>query len=149
MNEQSMQVIFPSLSVNEGFARAVIGAFAVRLNPTLEQLSDLKTAVSEAVTNAIVHGYPGVVGDVIMTAETRGRTLVVTISDRGCGIEDVEQARTPFFTTRPEEERSGMGFMVMEAFCDQVEVQSTVGQGTTVTLTKVLLPPAVEHACGR
>jgi len=149
MNEHAIELIFPSLSVNEGFARAVIGAFAVRMNPTLEQLSDLKTAVSEAVTNAIVHGYPGTVGDVILTAEARGRTLVVTVADRGCGIDDVAQARAPFFTTRPEEERSGMGFMVMEAFCDRVEVLSSPGQGTTVTLVKTLLPPAVDHVSSR
>lgn len=136
--ENQMYVRFPSLSVNEGFARVVLGAFSAQLNPTLEELADIKTAVSEAVTNAIVHGYEGMVGMVEAQAFIRDRLLTIEISDKGKGIEDVEQARQPFFTTSPGMERSGMGFTVMETFMDSLEVESHPGKGTTVRMSKTI-----------
>ena len=133
----TLKMTFESRSVNEGFARAAVAAFAARLDPNLEELSDIKTAVSEAVTNAIVHGYARSMGTVRMHAVYReDGLLTVDISDRGCGIADVERAREPFYTTLDGEERSGMGFTVMESFMDAVEVDSAVGKGTTVRLTK-------------
>lgn len=132
-----MRLDFPALAENESFARMVISAFLLSLNPTLEQLADVKTAVSEAVTNAIVHGYGTGKGTVRLHATlTDDATLVVDVIDRGCGIRDVEHARQPFFTTAEGEERSGMGFTVMESFMDAVEVCSEVGRGTTVRLVK-------------
>ncbi|MGI5907895.1 MAG: anti-sigma F factor [Christensenellales bacterium] len=133
-NEMAMQ--FDSRSSNEGFARVVAGAFALQLNPTLEELSDIKTAVSEAVTNAIIHGYPGRIGRVEMRARIDGRVFEVIIADRGVGIEDVAKAREPLFTTGYGAERSGMGFTMMETFMDELEVESAPGQGTTVRMLK-------------
>jgi stage II sporulation protein AB (anti-sigma F factor) len=133
-NEMAMQ--FDSRSSNEGFARVVAGAFALQLNPTLEELSDIKTAVSEAVTNAIIHGYPGRIGRVEMRARIDGRVFEVVIADRGVGIEDVAKAREPLFTTGDDVERSGMGFTMMETFMDELEVESAPGQGTTVRMLK-------------
>ena len=131
---------FPSIPENEGLARMVISAFLLPLNPTIEELADVKTAVSEAVTNAIVHGYALAEGTVRLRAECASDgTLTVDVCDRGCGIEDVARARQPFFTTLEGEERSGMGFTVMESFMDAVEVQSAPGAGTRVRLTKRLL----------
>ena len=137
MNRQSekMKLEMESRSVNEGFARAAVGAFAARLDPTLEELGDIKTALSEAVTNCIVHAYPSGVGPVYITLRTDGMTLEMKIKDCGRGIEDVEKAREPLFTTGGEDRR-GMGFTVMETFCDGVRVKSRPGTGTTVTLTK-------------
>ncbi len=114
----------------------VAGAFALQLNPTLEELSDIKTAVSEAVTNAIIHGYPGRIGRVEMRARIDGRVFEVVIADRGVGIEDVAKAREPLFTTGDDVERSGMGFTMMETFMDELEVESAPGQGTTVRMLK-------------
>lgn len=131
-----MEVNFLSLPENEAFARVVIAAFAVQLSPTVAEIADVKTAVSEAVTNAIVHGYEGTRGVVTMRAIIDGATLAIEISDRGRGIPNVEQAMEPFFTTHPEQERSGMGFAVMQTFMDEVEVQSTPGSGTSVRLRK-------------
>ena len=132
----------PALSVNEGVARAVVGAFCAQLNPTVEEIADLKCAVSEAVTNSIVHGYRDVVGEIrICVKLCEGRLIQVEIKDRGCGIEDVKRAREPLFTTDAENERSGMGFTVMESFCDSVRVHSRVGKGTTVILVKRLRRP--------
>ena len=132
-----MRLDFPALPENEGFARMVVSGFILPLNPTLEQLADVKTAVSEAVTNAIIHGYRGSRGTVrlhaILTTED---LLYIDVIDKGCGIEDVAHARQPFFTTSDGEERSGMGFTVMESFMDGVEVKSKPGQGTTVRLVK-------------
>ena len=137
--ENTIKITFPALSRNEALARSVISAFAAQLDPTVEELSDIRSAVSEAITNAIVHGYRGEKGDVDMCAGFDGnRNLYIKIKDRGCGIENVEQAMTPLFTTAPEGERAGLGFAVMEAFCDKVSVRSTVGKGTTVTLKKRL-----------
>lgn len=137
MNE--MRLDFPSLPENESFARMVISAFMVPLNPTIEEMADVKTAVSEAVTNSIVHGYREKPGTVRMHAVYRDDgVILIDVSDRGCGIEDVKKAREPFYTTLDGEERSGMGFTVMESFMDGVEVQSAAGHGTTVRLIKQL-----------
>ena len=134
-----METTFLSVAENESFARVVIAAFAVQLSPTVSEIADIKTAVSEAVTNAIVHGYAHAQGTVRLHAICREDGLVIVdISDRGCGIADIDRARQPFYTTAEGEERSGMGFTVMESFMDRVEVQSAVGHGTTVRLAKQL-----------
>ena len=135
-NTNSMKLIIEAKSQNESFARSVVAAFFVQINPTLEQVEDVKTAVSEAVTNCIVHGYEGAQkGSIEIECQLTDNTLSVTIKDFGKGIENVEQAMKPFFTTVSTGERSGMGFTVMQAFCDSVEVSSKQGQ-TTVKLTK-------------
>lgn len=137
--ENEMELILPSLSVNEGMARAAVAAFCVQLNPTAVELADLKCAVSEAVTNCIVHAYRESTGEIRLNVKLcEGRLVQVEIRDRGCGIPDVKQAREPLFTTDAQGERSGMGFTVMESFCDSVKVHSRVGKGTTVTLLKRL-----------
>lgn len=125
---------FLSLSENEALARSVAAAFIMPLDPTLEELADVRTAVSEAVTNAIVHGYKKKKGTVRMECRLDGRLLVISITDFGCGIENIEQARQPFFTTDADGERSGMGFAVMEAFMDDVDVVSRRDIGTRITL---------------
>ena len=127
---------FLSLSENEALARSVAAAFIMPLDPTLEELADVRTAVSEAVTNAIVHGYKKKKGTVRMECRLDGRLLVISITDFGCGIENIEQARQPFFTTDADGERSGMGFAVMEAFMDDVDVVSKRDIGTRITLKK-------------
>ena len=127
---------FPSRSANEGFARAAAACFAAQLDPTLEEVNDVKTAVSEAVTNAIVHAYPDRLGRITMRLRLlEGNGLEIRIRDAGVGIQDVAQARTPLFTTG-NEERSGMGFTIMESFMDSLKVRSTPGKGTTVTMRK-------------
>ncbi len=131
-----MEVSFLSVPENEAFARVVIAAFAVQLSPTVAEIADVKTAVSEAVTNAIVHGYEGTRGMVTMRAIIEGSAIAIEIIDRGKGIPNVKQAMEPFFTTHPEQERSGMGFAVMQTFMDEVDVQSTPGSGTSVRLRK-------------
>lgn len=137
MNE--IRLDFPARPENEALARMVVSAFLVPLNPTLEELADVKTSVSEAVTNAIVHGYGSRGGIVRLRADCReDGTITVDVSDKGCGIADIARARQPFFTTLDGEERSGMGFTVMESFMDKVEVQSIPGRGTTVRLQKRL-----------
>ncbi|MBE6995904.1 MAG: anti-sigma F factor [Ruminococcaceae bacterium] len=129
---------FPSRSSNEGFARSAVACFAAQLDPTLNELEDIKTAVSEAVTNAIVHAYPDSIGKVWVKARIfPGNVLELTIKDHGRGIPDVERAREPMFTTGGEE-RSGMGFTIMESFTDQLAVRSASGKGTTVTMKKKL-----------
>ena len=134
-----MQIKLPSLSVNEGMARAAAAAFVSQLDPTATELADIKCAVSEAVTNCIVHGYRDTVGQVRMTVKLcQGRIVRIEIADKGCGIADVKQARQPLFTTDAAGERSGMGFTVMESFTDGVRVSSKPGKGTTVTMVKVL-----------
>ncbi len=139
MLENQMELRFASISQNEAFARTVAAAFATQLNPTIEELTDIRTAVSEAVTNAIIHGYENDPGQtVILTGEIQGRSIVLSIRDTGRGIENVELARQPFYTSQPNMERSGMGFSVMEAFMDKVVVESSPGQGTVVTLFKQL-----------
>ena len=134
-----MKLTFPSRSANEGFARAAVAAFLSQLDPAVDELADLRTAVSEAVTNGIVHAYRDTIGNITiqMRLYADGRT-VIKIRDRGCGIPDVKQAMEPLFTTHGEEERSGMGFTVMEMFMDTVEVISRVGCGTRVIMTKHL-----------
>lgn len=131
-----MTMEFPSRSANEGFARTAAACFAAQLDPTLEELEDLKTAVSEAVTNCIVHAYPKTIGKIRLKARfTEGSTLEVEVKDWGVGIPDVEQAMTPLYTTGGEE-RSGMGFTIMESFMDTLKVRSAAGRGTTVTMRK-------------
>lgn len=139
MAEQNhMQVIFDAKSVNESLARMVVAAFMTDMNPTLEQISDVKTAVSEAVTNAIIHGYENKEDSVELCCDRDGQQLIVTVEDHGVGIVDIEQARNPFYTTKPELERSGMGFTFMEAFMDKVEVCSQLGVGTKVVMWKYI-----------
>ena len=125
-----------SLSQNEEFARVVVAVFMSRLNPTLEEVDDVKTAVSEAVTNAVIHGYKGGEGIIFLEAEIDGQELTVRVRDRGMGIADVEKAREPMYTTDQTGERSGMGFSFMEAFMDHVSVESEVGTGTLVVMKK-------------
>ena len=137
--ENEMKLILPSRSVNEGMARAAVAAFCAQLNPTAVEIADIKCAVSEAVTNCIVHAYRDTVGDVQITVKLcEGRMIQIEIRDKGCGIANVKEARQPLFTTDAENERSGMGFTVMESFCDGVNVTSRVGKGTCVTLLKRL-----------
>ena len=133
-----MKLEFDSRSANEAFARVTVAAFMTQLNPTLEEVSDVKTAVSEAVTNAIIHGYENHVNKVQIYAGIEGRTLHLEISDRGVGIPDVKKAMEPLYTTRPELERSGMGFSFMEAFMDEVQVESEPGKGTIVRMKKII-----------
>ena len=129
----------PSISVNEGACRSIVGVFCAQLNPTIEELADIKCAVSEAVTNCIVHAYKNTVGMIYISVTLyEDRTVKIEIRDRGCGISDIDRARQPLFTTDPEGERSGMGFSVMETFTDKVYVSSKVGKGTKVTLKKRL-----------
>ena len=129
-------IVCTSRSANEGFARAAAACFAAQLDPTLDEVADIKTAVSEAVTNAIVHAYPDRLGRVTMRLRLlEGNELEVQVKDSGVGIADVEQARTPLFTTG-NEERSGMGFTIMESFMDGLKVKSAPGKGTTVTMRK-------------
>ena len=128
---------FPSKSVNEGFARSAVACFAAQLDPTLDELGDIKTAVSEAVTNCIVHAYRDRIGVIRLNFRIcANRVLRIEIKDQGCGIPDVEAARVPLYTTDPQGERSGMGFAVMESFTDRMRVKSAVGKGTTVVLYK-------------
>ena len=131
-----MQLTIPALSLNESFARGVVGAFCVSINPTLEQINDLKTAVSEAVTNCVVHGYKNQQGNITIDAILFADRVEITITDFGVGIDNVEQAMQPFFTTKPDEERSGMGFTVMQAFMNKVVLSSQPGKGTTLKMTK-------------
>ena len=131
-----MLIKFDSVSENEGFARNVIASFLLPLNPGIGELTDIKTAVSEAVTNAIVHGYPDTVGEVTMLAETDGENVHIVISDSGVGIDDLEAALEPFYTTKPDEERSGMGFTIIKTFMDEVKVISGQNIGTVVDMTK-------------
>ena len=134
--ENYTKVEIPSTSSNEGFARAAAACFAAQMDPTLEEINDIKTAVSEAVTNAIVHGYPNEIGKILLKLSIKeGNLLEITVRDWGVGIPDVEQARQPLFTTG-NEERSGMGFTIMESFMDVLRVRSIPGKGTTVTMRK-------------
>ena len=135
------RITFPSLSRNESFARSTAASFCAQLNPTCEELSDIKCAISEAVTNAIVHGYRDTVGEITMTMKiSEDRVFYAEVRDRGCGIADVEEAMRPLFTTDPENERSGMGFTIIENFMDTMRVVSSPGKGTKVVMTKKLTP---------
>ena len=131
-------VTFDAISANEAFARMVVTAFLAGGNATLEEITDVKTAVSEAVTNAIIHGYENEVHNICIRCRTEDKTLYLEISDEGKGIEDVQQAMEPMFTTKPELDRSGMGFSFMEAFMDHLEVVSAPGKGTTVKMEKTI-----------
>ncbi|MCI5502055.1 MAG: anti-sigma F factor [Lachnospiraceae bacterium] len=133
-----MKIEFESCSENEAFARTVIAAYITRLNPTLEELSDVKTAVSEAVTNCIIHGYDGGEGTIHMECTINGREVTVMIEDYGVGIEDIDKAMEPLYTTKPEWERSGMGFAFMEAFMDELQVESVFHEGTKITMKKTI-----------
>lgn len=134
-----IKFVMPSLSVNESTARAVVSSFLIQADPTVEELSDIRTAVSEAVTNAVVHGYRHTKGKIELTVKLLPeREIYIRIKDKGCGIADVKQAMEPLFTTAPEEERSGLGFSVMESFMDRLSVKSAVGRGTTVVMRKRL-----------
>lgn len=129
----------PSLSVNESVARSVVSSFLIQSDPTVEELSDIRTAVSEAVTNSVVHGYRHTNGKIELTMKLlENREIYIKIRDKGCGIADVEQAMEPLFTTAPEEERSGLGFSLMQTFMDKLTVKSTVGKGTTIIMRKRL-----------
>ena len=128
----------PSRSTNEGFARTAVAAFSAQLDPTVEEISDIKTAVSEAVTNCIVHGYKNTIGNIYITGEIlEGNSIKIKIRDKGCGIENIKQAMEPLFTTAGGE-RAGLGFAVMESFTDSLKVRSAKGKGTTVTMIKKL-----------
>lgn len=132
-----MKLCVPSKSCNEAFARCVVSAFVMSLDPTVNELSDLKTAVSEAVTNCIVHGYRHQSGTIYINGKiTSENKVIITIRDKGCGISDIKKAMEPLFTTAPEEDRAGLGFAVMQSFCDKVRVRSKPDSGTTVTLEK-------------
>ena len=135
-NRNEMKIIFDARSVNESFARMAVTAFVAELNPTLDEIADIKTAVSEAVTNAIIHGYQSPEQKVEVLCKICGQEVEITVSDKGIGICDVKKAMEPFYTTKPELERSGMGFSFMEAFMDKLEVESAPGQGTSVHMTK-------------
>ena len=134
--ENKVKIQFDALSSNEGFARVAIAAFASILNPTLEELADIKTAVSEAVTNSIIHGYEEQEGIIYMECKIQGDTLHIQIRDEGKGIPDIEKAMEPLYTTKPELDRSGMGFSFMEAFMDDLEVISELGEGTKIQMIK-------------
>ena len=137
--ENQMRLEFPSRSCNEAFARSAVACFAAQLDPTLDELGDIKTAVSEAVTNCIVHAYPETIGTIVIKAAiVEGNVLELWIKDRGCGIEDVEQACKPMFTTGGEE-RSGMGFTIMESFMTSLQVTSKPGRGTTVHMKRKIV----------
>lgn len=133
-----MVVEFDSVSKNESFARVVVAAFVARLNPTLEEIADIKTAVSEAVTNSIIHAYENKDGRIRIETHIVEDTVTVVVTDYGIGIENIEKAMEPMYTSKPELERSGMGFAFMEAFMDELFVDSEVGKGTTVTMRKVI-----------
>lgn len=135
-NTNEMKIVFDSRPENEGLARVAVAAFCTQLNPTLEEVSDLKTAVSEAVTNCIIHAYEGKVQKIEVRCRMQGRVIWVDVIDKGIGIENISKAMEPMFTTKPEKDRSGMGFTFMEAFMDEVTVESQVGDGTTVHMKK-------------
>lgn len=134
--DNEMELIFDAISVNEALARVAVAAFATAKNPTLEELSDIKTAVSEAVTNCIIHGYENMEGKVYLRCRFDDNMLTVEIEDKGVGIENISQAMEPLYTTKPDMERSGMGFAFMEAFMDELEVSSTPGEGTVIRMKK-------------
>ena len=136
MDTNEFKLEFGSDARNESFARVVVAAFLTRTNPTLEEVADVKTAVSEAVTNAIIHGYEKEPGTIELKAYINDRTLELSIKDEGCGIEDIEKAMEPMYTGKPGENRSGMGFSFMEAFMDELKVESKPGVGTTVYMKK-------------
>ncbi len=136
--ENEMKLEFMSKSNNEAFARITVAAFAAQLDPTIEELADIKTAVSEAVTNSIIHGYENTDGKIKIIAKIFANTIEIEISDSGKGIDNVEMARKPLYTSKPNLERSGMGFTIMESFMDEVHIESVLGLGTKITMKKVI-----------
>ncbi len=136
--ENEMQLEFISKSNNEAFARISVAAFVAQLDPTVEEISDIKTAVSEAVTNCIIHGYEDTEGIVKIICKIIGNSITIEISDTGKGIENIEEARKPLYTSKPNLERSGMGFTIMESFMDEMKIESIVGLGTKVTMKKLI-----------
>ncbi len=143
--ENKMQLKFISKSNNEAFARISVAAFVAQLDPTVEEISDIKTAVSEAVTNSIIHGYEDSEGEVIVNCKISGETITIEVSDSGKGIENIEEARKPLYTSKPNLERSGMGFTIMESFMDEMKIESIVGLGTKVTMKKIIKKDEVEN----
>ena len=139
-----MEVSFKALSINEGFARLCVAGFCLQLNPSIDEIGDIKTAVSEAVTNCVVHAYPKQNGLITLRCEIEGDSLKIVVKDSGIGIKDIAKAREPFFTTKPNEERSGMGFSVMESFMDRVEVEKNEQGGTTVIMFKQINNEALQ-----
>ena len=137
-NTNEMEIRFDSRSANEGFARGAVASFLTQLNPTVEEVADVKTAVSEAVTNAIIHGYENEIHKVHIRCRIEENMFTVEVCDQGRGIENVEEAMQPMYTTKPEQDRSGMGFAFMEAFMDSVEVESVLGEGTKVKMKKAI-----------
>lgn len=140
MYNNEMKLEFISKSSNEAFARIAVAAFASQLDPTIEELADIKTAVSEAVTNSIIHGYDKKQGVVKISSWLKENEIIIEVSDKGKGIENVEMAKEPLYTTKPNLERSGMGFTIIESFMDKMEVESVVGLGTKVTMSKTIKP---------
>lgn len=138
----NMKLEFLAISDNEKFARTAVAAFITQLNPTLDEIEDVKAAVSEAVTNSIIHGYKNTSGNVYITCTLRESEVEIVISDNGCGIENIELARTPLYTGSKDSERSGLGFTVMETFMDAITVESATDKGTTVTLVKKINSPS-------
>ena len=136
--ENKISITFSALSENESFARNAVACFALQLNPSLSEISDIKTAVSEAVTNAIVHGYPSGTGEIRIDACIIEKSIHIKIIDQGVGIENLEQALEPFFTTKADDERSGMGFTIMKSFMDNVVVESKLGCGTKIYMSKLI-----------
>ena len=143
--QNEMKLEFISKSANEAFARITVAAFAAQLDPSLEELADIKTAVSEAVTNSIIHGYDNKKGIVKIKARLKDNAIIIEISDKGKGIENIEVAKEPLYTTKPNLERSGMGFTIMESFMDSMEVESIVGLGTKVTMIKEIKQKSKEE----
>ena len=137
-NDNKIKLVFTSNSDNESFARNVVACFALRLNPSVSDIADIKTAVSEAVTNAIVHGYPNSLGEITLEASIENGMIHINVFDEGVGIKDLPEAMQPFFTTKEDEERSGMGFTIMQNFMDSVNVSSEPGKGTKVYMMKKL-----------
>lgn len=133
-----MSLTFKALSVNESFARASVAAFCLQSNPSLDEITDIKTAVSEAVTNAVVHAYPKKVGDITIRVVINEDKIYVSVTDYGVGVDNIEKIREPFYTTKPNEERSGMGFTVMESFMDEVKVEKNSTKGLTIKMVKNL-----------
>ena len=136
--KNSMEIKFKALPENQAFARNVVASFILPLNPSINELEDIKTAVNEAVTNVVVHAYPEKPGYITMKVTTHNNKIEINITDNGVGIQDIERALTPFYTSKPEQERSGMGFTVMESFTDRIRVTSKPGKGTNVIMYKRL-----------
>ena len=145
MENNKMKLQFLSLSENEAFARSAVACFALGLNPSVAEISDIKTAVSEAVTNCIVHGYPQKTGEITIESEIDGNEIHINVSDNGVGIEDVKKAIEPFYTTSESGERSGMGFTIMQSFMDEVKLESELGGGTKVYMVKKILDGTFEN----